>query len=100
MHWDETAPDESTLRLVIAPPEQWQKMMSEGKFKGWKYRVVERYIWPRPSWKALKPKTFGAFWWRREASLKNGVLEEESSASSVFATPPDAKIDNDFSSIR
>jgi hypothetical protein len=98
--WNDAAPDEKTLRLVIVAPEQWEKLRQDGKFSGWNYVVVERYVWPRPSWKALTPKTFWLFWTRREASRDNGVLEEESSAYSIFATPPDANTDKHFSSIR
>ena len=98
MRWDAVAPDENTLRLVVLPQEQWAKMLDEGKFAGWNYLVVERYVWPRPAWSALQPTAFWEFWRHRKAGLSNGILEEESSAISVFATPPDAKIDKDFSS--
>ena len=98
MRWDAAAPQPSTLRLVIAPEEQWKNMLASGKFTGWKYLVVERYIWPRPSWKAMEPGTFWEFWRTRKASEENGILEEEFTANSIFATPPDAKIDKNFSS--
>lgn len=96
MRWDENAPDASILRLLILPQEQWDKLLANGKFVGWNYLVVERYVWPRPAWSALKPAVFWKFWRHRESSLSNGVLEEESAATSVFAAPPDAKIDKDF----
>ena len=104
LFWNDEAPDQKTVRLIIASPGVWESLQKDGRFAGWNYVAVEHYVWPRPAWSALSPRTFWRFWARREASLRNGVLEKPKeeilSAYSVFATPPRAATDKDFSSIR
>lgn len=97
--WNLHPPDQNSLRLVIASEEEWKRLLWEGKFGGWKYVVVKRYIWPHPSRKAILPGVFWKFWMDRQASMDNGVLHDESSLYCVFAAPPHATIDNVFSSI-
>jgi predicted membrane-bound mannosyltransferase len=83
--WMEKAPDESTLRVVLCSPESWSGLRSAGRFRSWNYKICDRYVWPRPSWRALTPQRFAAFWWSRQASQANGVLAEDSNLEGVIA---------------
>ena len=82
--WDEKAPPEKNLTLVFSSVDAWENLQFEQRFVSWKSHVMVRYVWQRPSWTALYPATFWRFWWTREASLKNGVLAEQSENFSMI----------------
>lgn len=84
--WNRSAPDASTLRVLISTPESWQDLQFSGKYSGWHANIVDRYVWPRPAWSALVPQRFIEFWRFREAGRDNGVLAEDSVLQCAIAT--------------
>jgi hypothetical protein len=83
--WATTPPPESTLRLIICSPQRWENLHLSADYGSWHAVETQRYVWPRPSWKALAPQRFVAFWWDRKANGANGVLAEDSTLNSVIA---------------
>jgi uncharacterized protein (TIGR03663 family) len=83
--WTPNAPDESTLRVVLCSPETWRGLQFAGKFWGWHYAILDRYVWPTPSPQALAPQCFIGFWRSRKATRANGVLATDSTVHSVIA---------------
>lgn len=54
-------------------------------FASWNSTEADFFIWPRASWSALRPWTWGRWFTRREATLENGVLAEWSNSPAVVS---------------
>lgn len=62
------------IRLAVADVAKW--VAASRRYPGWTAKQCEFFIWPRASWKALRPDWYWGWWWDRSTSRAGGNSNE------------------------